>query len=844
MRDAQNRSSFFSSILAASGIDQVDWKKWPLSNALQALLDEKPTQTVTDSTENGPTEKFIKGSHQNELLRGSNQSDTIDGGRGNDRLFGRDGADKLYGGNGHDKLFGGKGDDHLEGGDGNDKLSGGRGNDILNGGEGRDYLSGGRGDDLLDGGKGNDKLHGGTGSDTLYGGDGNDRLYGGRGDDQLDGGKGNDKLYGGSGNDLLEGGMGRDRLYGGSGDDLLSGGADSDTLYGGSGDDLLIGGDGEDKLYGSRGEDILIGGDGDDRLSGGRDNDLLMGGQGEDKLSGGYGDDQLEGGQGDDRLYGGQGDDQLYGGEGDDQLKGGRGSDLIDGGTGEDTLHLQGRRQDYRAFFNDDGGLTVKHRSTYRDGTDSIQNIEKINFYGKTLALQDIESDISLTVAGSKHQGREDQTVDLNIDLTLNGADEENIIIHIHGLPKEASLSAGTVLPSGVWALSKAQLEGLQLTPATNSNDAINLTVEAIFTENNGDTLSHSASCVVDIQGEADAPTLALKDTTTREDQQIALDLQSALMDKDGSETLSIIISGVPTAALLSAGERLDDGHWLLTKEHLHGLTLTPPENSDKDIQLQVTATATEQDGDAISTTATLQVAITGVADTPTLTVKPISTPVQEGATVALDIQSSLVDIDGSETLHLEIEGLPQGATLSAGERLNDGRWKLTSEQIDDLSLTLPEGFSGDLPLLVHAISQEQNQSNAEQTAALDLTVEPTLKGLTLTLEETNATTTSQNFSLPVYSNSVPIFHYNGNALPQAYGWRASQGNAKASINQGTLHLVDGSSEGGSYLQYFKSWGAQRSGYINAAEVVAKIDYNASTHGMYFGLSTGTHKAL
>ncbi|MGN7614406.1 hypothetical protein ACQZV8_20240, partial [Magnetococcales bacterium HHB-1] len=84
----------------------------------------------------------------------------------------------------------------------------------------------------------------------------------------------------------------------------------------------------------------------------------------------------------------------------------------------------------------------------------------------------------------------------------------------------------------------------------------------------------------------------------------------------------------------------------------------------------------------------------------------------------------------------------------------------------------------------------------------------------------------------------------NGNALPQAYGWRASQGNAKASINQGTLHLVDGSSEGGSYLQYFKSWGAQRSGYINAAEVVAKIDYNASTHGMYFGLSTGTHKAL
>ena len=56
------------------------------------------------------------------------------------------------------------------------------------------------------------------------------------------------------------------------------------------------------------------------------------------------------------------------------------------------------------------------------------------------------------------------------------------------------------------------------------------------------------------IEGVADVPSLSVTNASGFEDSAIGLNLQSALTDMDGSETLSLTISGVPTGALLSAG--------------------------------------------------------------------------------------------------------------------------------------------------------------------------------------------------------------------------------------------------------------------------------------------------
>lgn len=81
-------------------------------------------------------------------------------------------------------------------------LSGGSGPDILIAEPVRTHVASGAGADTLIGGIGDDWLVGGSGSDVLIGGAGNDRLLADSGNDTLTGGVGNDELDGGSGWDI------------------------------------------------------------------------------------------------------------------------------------------------------------------------------------------------------------------------------------------------------------------------------------------------------------------------------------------------------------------------------------------------------------------------------------------------------------------------------------------------------------------------------------------------------------------------------------------------------------------------------------------------------------------
>ena len=64
-----------------------------------------------------------------EIVKGTNGSDTINGGSGDDFIQGRAGGDFLDGGAGNDQLQGNEGDDYIRGGAGNDFIHGGTGTD-------------------------------------------------------------------------------------------------------------------------------------------------------------------------------------------------------------------------------------------------------------------------------------------------------------------------------------------------------------------------------------------------------------------------------------------------------------------------------------------------------------------------------------------------------------------------------------------------------------------------------------------------------------------------------------------------------------------------------------------
>ena len=89
-----------------------------------------------------------------------------------------------------------------------------------------------------------------------------------------------------------------------------------------------------------------------------------------------------------------------------------------------------------------------------------------------------------------------------------------------------------------------------------------------------------------------------------------ALPISATLTDRDGSESLSVSIAGVPSGVSLSAGTMAADGTWKLTPAQLAGLNITSATGAAFD--LTVKATATEANGSTATTTQALHVSFDG----------------------------------------------------------------------------------------------------------------------------------------------------------------------------------------------------------------------------------------
>ncbi len=378
-----------------------------------------------------------------------------------------------------------------------------------------------------------------------------------------------------------------------------------------------------------------------------------------------------------------------------------------------------------------DFSLTVKATSTEGTGGSSITTTATLNVTVNAVAD-------APTVTVTAATGNEDTAISLNIAAALADTDgSESLGIQISGVPAGATLSAGTDNGNGTWTLTSGQLNGLKITPPANSDADFNLTVKATSTEaTGGSTTTTTQTLAVTVTAVADTPTVTVQNATGNEDTAISLNLAAALTDTDGSETLSITLSGVPTGATLSAGTNNGNGTWTLTPAQLNGLALTPAANSDADFTLTMKATSTEAVGGATATTtSTFNVTVNAVADAPTVTVAPATG--NEDTAIALNITAALADTDGSETLsNVTISGVPSGATLSAGTNNGNGTWTLTPAQLNGLSITPPANSDADFSLTVKATSSEgSGGSTATTTQTLSVTVNAVADAPTVTVQ-------------------------------------------------------------------------------------------------------------
>ncbi|MBD3648902.1 MAG: cadherin-like domain-containing protein, partial [Pseudomonadales bacterium] len=120
----------------------------------------------------------------------------------------------------------------------------------------------------------------------------------------------------------------------------------------------------------------------------------------------------------------------------------------------------------------------------------------------------------------------------------------------------------------------------------------------------------------------------------------------------------------------------------------------------------------------------TFTITITAVADTPNLTVNNAVTT-DEDTAVSLGITTSLADTDGSETLQVQISGLPAGAELSDGTNTSStATTDVTSWTIGGITVIGATNDDSDFTLTVTSTATEgSNASTASTSQDIAVTV-------------------------------------------------------------------------------------------------------------------------
>ena len=244
------------------------------------------------------------------------------------------------------------------------------------------------------------------------------------------------------------------------------GGSGADTITGNSVANVLTGGGGNDTLAGLAGDDTLIGGTGNNSMAGGTGNDIYY----VDSLS----DVVTESsGEGTDTVYASisgytlaanveigrvalTSGATLTGNALDNTLYGNSGNDTLDGGAGTDTVVYSGLASNYQLVHNANGTWTITDlRTGSPDGTDTLTNIEQIQFSDTLLSLNTVLSAPTIS-SFSTDSGIVGDGITNDNTLTLTGTAEAGNTVSIY----DGATLLGTAVAngSGAWSFTTGAL--------------------------------------------------------------------------------------------------------------------------------------------------------------------------------------------------------------------------------------------------------------------------------------------------------------------------------------------------------------------------------------------------
>ncbi|EAS66397.1 hypothetical protein VAS14_13809 [Photobacterium angustum S14] len=387
------------------------------------------------------------------------------------------------------------------------------------------------------------------------------------------------------------------------------------------------------------------------------------------------------------------------------------------------------------------------------------------------------------TLKVTRVESNEDQRIDLSthinfVSLDDNTDNSEHLFLQISALPDGAVLYLNdqilTPNASGVYEIHYEDLNGLSLQPPLDSNVDFSISVKGVIrdvatiTDANGNVITETSEKVIGPQsidvaltGVVDTPTIEsdnsdwtkLDDgkiglqTTIKEDGEAHFDFKIVSGEHtiggvtDGSETLSVVISGIPEGAklydqhgnlqtLVYAG---DDANgqpiYQVNLDTLNDVVIVPPENSLEDITLDVRVVVTENDGASKAFDGELIIHVTPEIDATNY--DTVSKGFEDQATVINWLPPEFSDSQEHITA-LTLNGLPQGYQLFLGNTLlvadASGKVTFSDSQLQqllggtNLTVRAPEDSDKDITLTSTVTVSETDVDGNKETVSKDIT--------------------------------------------------------------------------------------------------------------------------
>ncbi|WP_233426527.1 T1SS-143 repeat domain-containing protein [Photobacterium carnosum] len=380
----------------------------------------------------------------------------------------------------------------------------------------------------------------------------------------------------------------------------------------------------------------------------------------------------------------------------------------------------------------------------------------------------------------------EDQRIDLSSHITLISLDDntdgsETLYLQISALPEGAVLYVNDQLltpnADGVYEILYQELSGLSMQPPLDSNVDFSITVNGVVrdvaqvTDANGQVTTETSEKIIGPQtidvaltGVVDRPEIVPDNidnpdwtpldngqhglqTTIKEDSEATFDFKvisgehtNADGHTDGSETLSVVISGIPEGTelydfkgnfqtLVYAGEDSDGQPiYQVNLASLTNIVIKPPHNSTEDLHLDVRTVVTENDGASTSFNGKLVIHITPEIDE--IDYEIVSNGLEDESTV-VNWQPSLSDSQEHIT-GLVLNGLPVGYQLFINGTLlangGTGSVEFTDQQLQilldggKLTVTAPHNSDQDIQLTSTVTVSQTDVDGDKETVTKNIT--------------------------------------------------------------------------------------------------------------------------